>query len=107
MPVYNSEIVMFIFDYYYYIFCQNRFTPCRVAMVFPPNENELTGDGQGEGKHYVLGAEGVATFKKAITLAADALKSNESHLNELDSGAGDGDCGSTIVRGITGQGFDQ
>nr|CAB3266978.1 triokinase/FMN cyclase-like [Phallusia mammillata] len=38
---------------------------------------------------------------KAITNACQALIANEVQLNELDTLAGDGDCGSTIKRGAT------
>ncbi|XP_002131279.2 triokinase/FMN cyclase [Ciona intestinalis] len=36
---------------------------------------------------------------EAITLACQSLISNEAFLNDLDTSAGDGDCGSTLKRG--------
>jgi hypothetical protein len=38
----------------------------------------------------------------AIHAAANALESNADRLNELDSGCGDGDCGSTLNRWADG-----
>lgn len=41
------------------------------------------------------------TVLEAVRKCCIALVSNEAYLNELDSGAGDGDCGSTFKRGAT------
>lgn len=41
-------------------------------------------------------------MKLAINGAALALESNVENLNELDSGCGDGDCGSTLNRWAEG-----
>jgi len=38
----------------------------------------------------------------AIKGAAEALEHNIDHLNDLDSGCGDGDCGSTLGRWANG-----
>jgi hypothetical protein len=73
-----------------------------MAMVFPPDETVASDVGGRANQNFVLSKAGVRIFTAAITSASDALKANESHLNELDSGSGDGDCGTTIVRGITG-----
>ena len=40
----------------------------------------------------------------AIRGAADALEEKVDHLNDLDSGCGDGDCGSTLGRWVTAVG---
>jgi hypothetical protein len=45
-----------------------------------------------------LSDRGQIALKNAIHAAASALESNVDHLNELDSGCGDGDCGSTLNR---------
>ena len=37
-------------------------------------------------------------LKKALEIAATDLISNADKINELDSGCGDGDCGSTLAR---------
>lgn len=42
-------------------------------------------------------------LRAAITAACLALTEAESNLNQLDSGAGDGDCGSTLARGAKGE----
>ena len=38
-------------------------------------------------------------FKKSVDFACEALISCEAMLNTMDSGSGDGDCGSTLRRG--------
>lgn len=42
-----------------------------------------------------------ASILQSLRKCCHALISNEAYLNELDSGAGDGDCGSTFKRGAT------
>jgi len=42
---------------------------------------------------------GAAVFKAALTQACNDLISNTDLLNELDSGVGDGDCGTTLANG--------
>lgn len=39
--------------------------------------------------------------QKAVEFSCEALKSCEDQLNKMDSGAGDGDCGTTLKRGAT------
>ena len=45
-----------------------------------------------------MSERGRRALKIAIHGAASALESNVERLNELDSGCGDGDCGSTLNR---------
>lgn len=45
---------------------------------------------------------GQQALKLAIHAAANALESSVELLNELDSGCGDGDCGSTLNRWAEG-----
>ncbi|PVD26019.1 hypothetical protein C0Q70_13687 [Pomacea canaliculata] len=46
-----------------------------------------------------LSTDEAEKLRAAITAACLALTEAESNLNHLDSGAGDGDCGSTLARG--------
>jgi len=46
-----------------------------------------------------LGSVGEQVVKTALEKATSALINMEARLNELDSGSGDGDCGSTIAAG--------
>ena len=41
-------------------------------------------------------------IKNAILAACETMVTNEEHLNQLDTGCGDGDCGSTLRRGAQG-----
>ena len=41
-------------------------------------------------------------LQKAVTFLSEALGNCEKHLNEFDTQAGDGDCGSTFKRGTDG-----
>ena len=43
------------------------------------------------------------TVRKVLEAISHALIDVEDHLNELDRGSGDGDCGSTLKRGSEGQ----
>lgn len=52
-----------------------------------------------------LSEQGQRALKVAIYGAASALESNVDYLNELDSGCGDGDCGSTLNRWVEGKYF--
>ncbi len=49
-----------------------------------------------------MSERGRRALKIAIHGAASALESNVERLNELDSGCGDGDCGSTLNRWVDG-----
>lgn len=44
-------------------------------------------------------------MKRCLLAAAKSLRANEEKLNELDSGCGDGDCGSTLRRLGDGKSF--
>ncbi|XP_049773452.1 triokinase/FMN cyclase-like [Schistocerca cancellata] len=49
-------------------------------------------------KGLILGDEETSVFKECLSAASNAIITAEKHLNELDSGCGDGDCGSTLRR---------
>lgn len=49
-------------------------------------------------KGLILRNEETLIFKDCLTAASNAIITEEKHLNELDSGCGDGDCGSTLRR---------
>lgn len=45
---------------------------------------------------YLLSLSQKSLLIKTLKLVADSLVKNEGKLNELDSGCGDGDCGTTL-----------
>ncbi len=47
-------------------------------------------------------AESAAILHKAIRYVCEALANCETHLNQLDTQSGDGDCGLTLKRGADG-----
>lgn len=57
-----------------------------------------------EAKGPKLGELGQKAVLAAIRGAAEALEHKVDHLNELDSGCGDGDCGSTLGRWVAAVG---
>ena len=42
-------------------------------------------------------------MQKCVAGVCSALIAKEEELNELDRGSGDGDCGSTLKAGMTGE----
>ena len=42
-------------------------------------------------------------LRKCVAGVCSALIAKEEELNELDRGSGDGDCGSTLKAGVTGE----
>ena len=70
-----------------------RVTPARVGGR-RKEEEEL-----GMMKGAKLGSEGEEKVKAALEGLTSQLISMEQRLNELDSGSGDGDCGSTLAAG--------
>ena len=70
-------------------------------MLHPYNpETDLT-----RGKHIftcLFHTEEALVMKKAVQKACQALVETEQHLNNLDAGAGDGDCGTTMADGAQG-----
>ena len=47
---------------------------------------------------YEFSGKEAVLMKQCLLAAARSLQANEEKLNELDSGCGDGDCGSTLRR---------
>ena len=47
--------------------------------------------------------ENSALMKSCVTSACEALIAQESNLNDLDVGCGDGDTGSTLATGCNGE----
>uniref|UniRef100_A0A0P4ZC34 Triokinase/FMN cyclase n=1 Tax=Daphnia magna TaxID=35525 RepID=A0A0P4ZC34_9CRUS len=74
----------------------DRITPERLS-----DEDYLGGNEFGK-RGPSLSERGQRALKVAIYGAASALESNVDYLNELDSGCGDGDCGSTLNRWVEG-----
>ena len=70
-----------------------RVTPARVGLR--RKEEEEVGMMKGA----KLGSEGEEKVKAALEGLTCQLISMEQRLNELDSGCGDGDCGSTLAAG--------
>ncbi|KAG8271310.1 triokinase/FMN cyclase-like isoform X2 [Homalodisca vitripennis] len=66
-------------------------TTCRREIV-----KNLEADTQMEGP--TITSEEAVKLKQCLKTVAEALKSNEHTLNELDKGCGDGDTGSTLKR---------
>jgi hypothetical protein len=50
-----------------------------------------------------LQPEGVDIFKNCLLAIDEGMQNEETLLNELDAGAGDGDTGTTICRGCKGK----
>ena len=50
----------------------------------------------------ILSLSGVC-LESCISGVCSALIAKEEHLNELDRGSGDGDCGSTLKAGVAGK----
>jgi len=69
-----------------------RKTPSTIPLKM---ENQTFSDA-GAAK---LDKEASSLVYRAIKSACDRLISNETHLNELDTQSGDGDCGSTVSKG--------
>jgi len=74
----------------------NRFNPPQVNPLPPLGTQDRSMKGVG------YGAEGVAKVKSILRDATNALIKLEDKLNGLDSGCGDGDCGSTHAAGAKG-----
>ena len=49
------------------------------------------------------GEEGAEKVKQCLVNVVSTLKNMEERLNELDSGSGDGDCGTTLATGAAGR----
>ncbi|CAG0922707.1 unnamed protein product [Notodromas monacha] len=78
----------------------NRFTPCRIALQI--GSIEVDEEGDTTVTPVLLDKTGVILFHNALLSIIAALRASEHVLNDLDSRAGDGDCGSTINRGANG-----
>ena len=70
-----------------------RLTPARLPTPLPPQDQDSGADGPQ------LPSAMEAVVRAALAGAAAALIEMEDELNLLDSGAGDGDCGSTLAGG--------
>ena len=75
----------------------DRKTPKRVPTAGSGDSNVV------KVKGVQLGAEGESMVKEILTEMMKTLIGLEGKLNELDSGSGDGDCGSTLAAGAKGE----
>ena len=72
-----------------------RTTPSRIPVKEEVQELAVKG--------VKLGSEGEQIVKTTLEKITSTLVSMEGRLNELDSGCGDGDCGSTLTAGAKGK----
>lgn len=63
----------------------------------PPEEPKTEENGSSAGQAF--SSLGLSISERAIEFACEAIKSFENVLNTMDTGSGDGDCGSTLRRG--------
>ena len=70
---------------------RNRQTPARLPITH--SQAEMVSKGAS------LSGEGEAILKRILETVTESLISMEEKLNQLDSGSGDGDCGSTLAAG--------
>ena len=75
------------------------------SLSVPPECKNVSRDAETRDKSIankdpgpVLNSSWAEVLKKALQIAATDLISNTEKMNELDSGCGDGDCGSTLAR---------